>query len=155
MTENKTAMNITEIQKILPHRYPFLLVDKVLELEEGKKIIAIKNVTFNEPFFLGHFPDAPVMPGVLIMEALAQAAGILLMKFRDLDNKLPFFMSMDKVKFRNPVQPGDILRLEVEVIRDGKLFSKVHGKAIIDPDIPAAEGELTAAILDKDQTLRK
>lgn len=144
-------LDISGIQKILPHRYPFLLVDKVIELEEDKRIVAVKNVTANEPFFPGHFPGSPIMPGVLIMEALAQTAGILFMQSIQGQNKLPFFMSMDSVKFRNPVRPGSVLRLEVDVIRKGDRFSKVKGTAVLEDGKVAAQGELMAGLVDADQ----
>lgn len=111
------ALDINEIQKILPHRYPFLLIDRVLELDRKKRIVALKNVTINEPFFAGHFPGAPIMPGVLIIEAIAQAGGALLLtEVEDRENKLMVFTSIERAKFRKPVVPGDQLRIEVEVI---------------------------------------
>lgn len=139
-------MNINEIMEVLPHRYPFLLVDRVLEKEDGKKIVAIKNVTINEPFFQGHFPGHPIMPGVLIMEALAQTAGLLMLEKGS--NKVPYFMTMDNVKFRIPVKPGDQLRFEVEIIKLKGKIGKVAGKALVDGKI-VAEAELTCAIQDK------
>jgi len=113
----KIALDINEIQKILPHRYPFLLIDRVLELVPKERIVALKNVTINEPFFTGHFPGAPIMPGVLIIEAIAQAGGALLLtEVQDRENKLMVFTSIERAKFRKPVVPGDQLRLEVKVI---------------------------------------
>ncbi len=116
-TGEKIALDINEIQKILPHRYPFLLIDRVLELARKERIVALKNVTINEPFFAGHFPGAPIMPGVLIIEAIAQAGGALLLtEVGDRENKLMVFTSIERAKFRKPVVPGDQLRIEVRVI---------------------------------------
>lgn len=114
---DSVVLDINEIQKILPHRYPFLLIDRVLELARKERIVALKNVTINEPFFAGHFPGAPIMPGVLIIEAIAQAGGALLLtEVGDRENKLMVFTSIERAKFRKPVVPGDQLRLEVKVI---------------------------------------
>jgi beta-hydroxyacyl-ACP dehydratase FabZ len=151
MAESKPLLNVEEIQQIIPHRYPFLLVDKVLEMEQGKRILAIKNVTINEPFFQGHFPGHPIMPGVLIVEALAQTAGILLMKFRATSDKAPIFMSIDETRFRAPVKPGDVLHLEVEILRDGGTFSKAKGKAMINGQTLAVEAVFMAGLIDKDK----
>ncbi len=136
------------IMKILPHRYPFLLVDRVISVEDGKRAVGIKNVTINESFFQGHFPGRPVMPGVLIVEAMAQVGGVLMLSPADNRGKLAFFMAADHVKFRKPVIPGDQLRIEVEV---GKLRSKtgqVITKAMVDGEV-VAEGELMFALVDK------
>src|SRR5215470_12819562 len=112
----KTTMDIHEIQRILPHRYPFLLIDRVVDLTRRQRVVAIKNVTFNEPFFQGHFPGVPIMPGVLIIEAIAQAGGALLLtEIPDRENKLMVFTGIERAKFRRPVVPGDQLRIEVEV----------------------------------------
>src|SRR3984885_14702966 len=114
---SKTALDIHDILKILPHRYPLLLIDRVLELKRKESIVAIKNVSINEPFFNGHFPGAPIMPGVLIIEAMAQAGGALLLtEVEDRDNKLMVFTSIERAKFRRPVTPGDQLRLEIKVV---------------------------------------
>jgi len=139
-------MNILEIMKRLPHRYPLLLVDRVLEMEEGKSIKAIKNVTMNEQFFQGHFPGHPVMPGVLIIEGMAQALGVLVMKPDE--NKVPYFMSIDKAKFRRPVTPGDQLVYEVEITRMKKSVMKANGKALVDGKV-VAQAELMFSVVEK------
>lgn len=136
-------LDIIEIQKILPHRYPFLYVDRVLEVEPGKRLVAIKNVSFDEHFFQGHFPGKPIMPGVLIVEALAQASGILVHKTVESDDNMVYFMSIDKVKFRKPVVPGDQLVLEVEPLQvRGKVYkfkgeAKVDGKVVCEAEFMA------------------
>ena len=142
-------MNISEIMDTLPHRFPMLLVDRVLEMEIGKSIVAIKNVTINEAFFQGHFPDNPVMPGVLIIEGMAQAGGILALKTKEDEAVNTYFMSIDKVKFRRPVVPGDQLRYEVEVIQLRKTACKFKGQAFVGDDL-AAEAEFMAMITDKE-----
>ena len=134
------------IQKILPHRYPFLLVDRIEEMEPGKKAVGIKNVTANEPFFPGHFPGRPVMPGVLIVEALAQTAGILVGE--EGADKIPMFMGIDKARFRRPVVPGDQLRLEVEVLQMRRNVCRVSGKAYVGEEI-AAEATIMATLVDR------
>jgi len=137
------------IQEILPHRYPFLLVDKIIELVPRQKIIGIKQVTINEYFFSGHFPAAPVMPGVLQIEALAQVGAILaLREFEDRSNKLPFFSGIDKARFRRPVVPGDTLVLEVTAIRIGSKVQKMRGLAKVDGNV-TAEAEIMCIIGDK------
>ncbi len=141
--------DINEIQKILPHRYPFLLVDKIIELEPRIRIVGVKQVTFNEHFFQGHFPEAPVMPGVLQIEALAQVGAILaLREFEDRDSKIPFFTGLDKAKFRRPVVPGDTLTLEVTALRIGRKVQKMRGEAKVDGNI-TAEAEIMSVIGDK------
>lgn len=137
-----------EIQSILPHRYPFLLVDKVIELEPSVKAVGIKNVTINEPFFQGHFPGNPVMPGVLIIEALAQVAGILAFK-SGTQGKAVYFMSIDKVKFRKIVAPGDRLSLEVQVLHKRGNVWKFSGNAFAESKL-MAEAEFTAMVSNKD-----
>ena len=140
-------LNLEEIQRILPHRYPFLLVDRIVALEMGKRIVGLKNVSSNEPFFQGHFPERPIMPGVLIVESLAQTGGILalLSTPENLGNPSLFLMGLDQVRFRQPVVPGDQLRLEVETLRSGKKYWKMYGKAFIG-DTLVAEGEMIAVI---------
>jgi len=141
----ETSIDIRKILSFLPHRYPFLLVDRVLECIPGQKIKALKNVTFNEPFFQGHFPEAPIMPGVLIVEAMAQAGGVLFMANRETrsERTLMYFMGLDKVKFRKPVVPGDQLILEVEIIKLRAKVIKLAGVAKVDDQV-AAEAELMA-----------
>ena len=139
--------SLDEIKRVLPHRYPFLLVDRILSMELGKHIVGLKNVTVNEPFFSGHFPNNPIMPGVLIVEAMAQVAGILalLTTPENLGNQNIFLMSLDKVRFRRPVVPGDQLILDLKVLRGGKKFFKMEGKATVD-DTLVAEAELVAMV---------
>nr|WP_280985083.1 3-hydroxyacyl-ACP dehydratase FabZ [Halanaerobium praevalens] len=135
-------IDISVIRSILPHRYPLLLVDKIEKVEKKESIIGIKNVTINEEFFLGHYPDHPIMPGVLIVEAMAQVAGILIYySFEEMEDKLPIFTSIDKAKFRTPVKPGDQLRMKVEIVRLRKRISKVKGKAYVGDNL-AAEAEM-------------
>ena len=138
------------IQEILPHRYPFLLVDKIVELLPRERIVGVKQVTFNEHFFQGHFPGAPVMPGVLQIEALAQVGAILaLREFADATSKIPFFSGIDKARFRRPVVPGDTLRLEVKAIRIGSKVLKMWGEAKVDGQI-AAEAEIMCILGDRE-----
>lgn len=142
-------MDINEIQAIIPHRYPFLLIDRVIEIEPLKRIVAIKNVTINEPFFQGHFPGAPVMPGVLIIEAMAQAGAVLLFReVPDRDSKLLYFTSIEEAKFRKPVVPGDQLRLEVEVLRYKLGYCKLKAVAYVG-DTLVAEAQIASAIADR------
>ncbi len=137
------------IQKILPHRFPFLLVDRIVELEPRVRIVGIKQVTINEPYFAGHFPNAPVMPGVLQIEALAQVGAILaLREFEDRDQKIPFFSGLNNAKFRRPVVPGDTLRLEVTALRIGSKVQKMYGVASVDGNI-TAEAEILSVIADR------
>ena len=144
------SLNMEEIQRILPHRYPFLLVDRILNLEMGRRIVGVKNVTINEPFFQGHFPGRPIMPGVLIIEALAQVGGILalLSTPENLGNPLVFLLGVDKVRFRKPVVPGDQLILELETLRSGKKFWKMQGKALVNQTL-VTEAELMASVGQK------
>lgn len=144
-------LNIEDILKILPHRYPFLLVDRVLSLEKGKSIVALKNVTYNEEFFQGHFPDIRIMPGVLIVEAMAQAGGILLFRsIPNADKKFVLFSKIDNMKFRKPVVPGDQLRLECELIKFKGRFFWLHGKAFVEGEV-AVEGDMLASALDREE----
>ena len=138
-------LTIQEIKEILPHRYPFLLVDKIIELEPGKKAIGIKNVTANEPFFQGHFPEYPIMPGVLIVEALAQTAGIAVAVLEENKGKLGVFASIEAIKFKYQVQPGDVLRLETEILITKMGVTKAKVKATVDGKV-AAEGEIKLAM---------
>lgn len=142
-------MDIREIQKLLPHRYPFLLVDRIIELEPKTKAVGIKNVTINEGFFQGHFPGHPIMPGVLIIEALAQVGGILAFCSGISMGKSVYFLSIEKAKFRKPVVPGDQVRLEVAVVHlRGDTVWKFAGNAVVDDKI-VAEAEFTAMVTDK------
>ena len=134
-----------EIREILPHRYPFLLVDKVIELEPGKRAVGIKNVSANEPFFQGHFPDYPIMPGVLIVEALAQIAGIAVAVIAENKGKLGVFAGIDSLKFKNQVVPGDVLTLEAEILLSKMGVTKAKVKATVDGKL-AAEGEIKFAM---------
>ena len=145
----KTVYGIEDIMRVLPHRYPFLLVDRILEIEEGKRVVGIKNVTINEPFFQGHFPGHPIMPGVLIVEAMAQVGGMLLLGgLEDPDMKLVYFMSLDNVRFRKPVKPGDQIVFEVEIIQIRGKIAKTRGVARVDGEV-VAEAEMAAMVRDK------
>lgn len=130
-----------EIQEIIPHRYPFLLVDRIIELEEGKRAVGIKNVSINEPFFQGHFPGRPILPGVLIMEALAQVGAVAILKKPEYVGYLGLFAGLDDVKFKRQVLPGDQLRLEVELVKLRQSFGVAQGKAYVGDEL-AAEGTL-------------
>ena len=141
-------LNVQQIEKLLPHRYPFLLVDRVVELEQGKRIVALKCVTMNEPFFTGHFPGTPVMPGVLIIEALAQTAALLAlagMTEEERKGKVTYFMGIDGARFRKPVVPGDRLELSVEVVKAKGAVLKVKGEAKVDGQV-VAEAEIMAML---------
>jgi 3-hydroxyacyl-[acyl-carrier-protein] dehydratase len=148
MPDESTAITAREIQSLLPHRFPFLLVDRVVSLE-ADKIIAIKNVSLNEPFFPGHFPDMPIMPGVLIIEAMAQAGGILAARTSDYDpeKQVVMFMAIDKVKFRKPVTPGDQLVMEVVPLRRGRIW-KMQGTAKVDGQV-VCTAEFLATMADR------
>jgi len=144
-----SVMDNVEIQSILPHRYPFLLVDCIRELDPDRRIVGIKNVTINEPFFQGHFPGRPVMPGVLILEALAQVGGVLAFKsLGSVGRPVVYLTGIDAAKFRKPVVPGDILRLEVDVLKKRAPFWKMQGKAFVDAEL-VCEAEVTAMVMDE------
>jgi len=132
-------MDIAKITSLLPHRYPFLLVDRVIEVEPGQRLVAIKNVTINEPFFQGHFPEKPVMPGVLIIEALAQATGLLAMESEEVADKAIYYLvGVDKARFKRPVVPGDQVRLEVSVLKTRRGIWTFEGKATVDGAVCAS-----------------
>jgi UDP-N-acetylglucosamine acyltransferase len=141
-------LDIHDILKTVPHRYPFLLIDKILEIEDGKRAVALKNVTMNEPFFQGHFPGQPIMPGVLICEAIAQVGVVLALRMPAIENKLVYFAAMDKVRFKRPVLPGDQLIFEVEVLWVRGSLGRMKGKAVVNGDL-ACEGEFTFALADR------
>jgi 3-hydroxyacyl-[acyl-carrier-protein] dehydratase len=143
-----SLLTIDEIQAIIPHRYPFLLVDRILEVEAGKRAVGLKNVTMNEPFFQGHFPNYPVMPGVLIVEALAQVGAVALLSLEENRGRLAFFAGIDGVRFREQVRPGDTLRLEVEITKFKGSIGKGQGKAWVGDKL-ACEGELMFALEKK------
>lgn len=148
-------LDISEIMKILPHRYPFLLVDRIEEMEPGKRVVGIKNVTINEPFFVGHFPQAPVMPGVLILEAVAQVGAVMILNdLPDRANKLVYFVAIESAKFRRPVVPGDQLRIEVTALSIRSKFGKMRGEASVDGKL-AAEALVTYAVVDRDQAISR
>lgn len=144
-------ISIEGIIKFLPHRYPFLLVDRVKEIHPGKSIVALKNVSIGEPFFQGHFPDKKIMPGVLLVEAIAQAGGILLFhSIPDPERKFVVLSKIENAKFRRPVVPGDQLKLEAEILKLKTKFCCLRGRATVEGEV-AAEGELVAALLDREE----
>ncbi len=144
-----SVMEIDEIRATLPHRYPFLLVDRIRELEVGRRVVGVKNVTINEPFFQGHFPDRPVMPGVLILEVMAQVGGVLALKSLPPTGRPAVYLTgVDKAKFRKPVVPGDQLRVEVEVLRQRHPFWKMQGQAYVESDL-VCEAEMTAMVTEE------
>ena len=148
-TSEKTSLDITAIQAILPHRYPFLLIDRVTKLERKKRIVAIKNVTINEPYFAGHFPDYPIMPGVLMVEAIAQAGGALLLtEIPDRDQKLMVFTGIERAKFRKPVTPGDQLRIEVDVLAWRTTAVKMQGNVWVGDKL-ACEAVVTCQLVSR------
>jgi 3-hydroxyacyl-[acyl-carrier-protein] dehydratase len=143
------TFDIQEILELLPHRYPFLLIDRVVEFERGKRLVAIKNVTMNEPFFQGHFPGYPIMPGVLVIEAMAQAGAIIMLsEIPDREKKLAVFTSIDRAKFRRPVTPGDQLRIQVEVLVFKSRMGRMEAKAFVDGKV-ACQATLTCSIVPK------
>ena len=142
---------IREIMELLPHRYPFLLVDRIVEFDPGKRIVGIKNVSINEPFFQGHFPGHPIMPGVLIIEAMAQVGGMLLLahfEAQNVEDKVVYFMSLDNVKFRRPVLPGDQIRFELEMIAFRGKTCRMKGQGFVDGQM-VAEAEMMAVVVDR------
>lgn len=146
------TLDAVKIQQILPHRYPFLLVDRIVELTPMQRVVGIKSVTQNEPFFPGHFPGNPIMPGVLILEAMAQTGGIMLLgEYENPAEKQVYFTGIDNVKFRKPVRPGDQLRFEMELLKFRRGFCRMAGKALVGEEL-VCEGELTAAVVDREQT---
>jgi 3-hydroxyacyl-[acyl-carrier-protein] dehydratase len=150
----ETLLDVTQIQAILPHRYPFLLVDRIVDYEPGKRVVGLKNVTLNEPFFAGHFPGAPVMPGVLIVEAMAQTAGVMMLaSLPDRETKLVFFTGIDGAKFRRPVVPGDQLRLELTVLKLRPRYIKLRGEAYVDGQL-VAEAGISSALVDRNAVAR-
>jgi len=144
-------VGVTEIQEILPHRYPFLLIDRILEIELGKRVVGVKNVTINEPFFAGHFPGHPIMPGVLILEAMAQVGGFLLMRSLHLQaaKKVIYFTGIDRARFRRPVVPGDQIRFEVSILQLRRQMCRMTGVALVEGKI-AAEAAMNAVAMDRD-----
>ena len=149
MTLDSQTLNIGQIMEYLPHRYPFLLIDRVVEMERSKRIVAIKNVTINEPFFVGHFPGYPIMPGVLIVEAMAQAgAALLFTEVTERDDKLLVFTGIERARFRRPVTPGDQLRIEVDVLAFRGTAGRLQGKAYVDGKL-ACEAVVTCRLLTR------
>jgi beta-hydroxyacyl-ACP dehydratase FabZ len=149
----ETILDAQAIQELLPHRYPFLLVDRIIELVPHERIVGIKQVTINEPFFQGHFPGAPVMPGVLVVEALAQVGAVLaLREIEDRDKKLVFFTGIKEARFRRPVVPGDTLVLEVTAIRIGSRVQRMHGEAKVDGRL-AADADIMSIVADRNTSL--
>jgi len=144
-TNRPPVFDINKILECLPHRFPFLMVDRIVELEEGKRIVGIKNVTINEPFFQGHFPQRPIMPGVLIIEAMAQVGAVVVLGTPENRGKLAYLMGVDKAKFRKPVEPGDQLRIEIEILSARKSAGKVAAKAFVGETL-VAQAEISFAI---------
>src|ERR1035437_810414 len=148
------TLDIQEILDLLPHRYPFLLIDRVVEFERAKRLVAIKNVTFNEPFFQGHFPGYPIMPGVLVIEAMAQAGAIIMLtEIPDREKKLAVFTGIERAKFRRPVTPGDQLRIEVEVLSMKSRAGRIEGHAYVDGKL-ACQATLTCQVVTREREQR-
>jgi UDP-3-O-[3-hydroxymyristoyl] N-acetylglucosamine deacetylase / 3-hydroxyacyl-[acyl-carrier-protein] dehydratase len=146
---NVAELGIEDIMKVLPHRYPFLLVDRIVELDAGKRVVGIKNVTINEPFFQGHFPGHPIMPGVLIIEAMAQVGGMLLLgAIENPESKVVYFTSLNNVKWRRPVKPGDQLRFELDLLQVRGMMCRMQGVAKVDGEV-VAEAEMGAMVRDR------
>ncbi len=150
MSQEFKTINIEKIINSIPHRYPFLMVDKIIAMEKNKSAVGVKNVTFNEPHFMGHFPEKPIMPGVLIIEAMAQTAAIMVINSGDFkpEEKLVYFMSIDGAKFRKPVVPGDVLELHIEVIQNRGTVWKMSGTGKVNGE-KVSEAQFSAMILDK------
>ena len=148
---DKGSLDLQDILQVLPHRFPFLLIDRITEIVRTKRIVALKNVTINEPFFAGHFPNFPIMPGVLVVEAMAQAGGVLLLsEFPDREQKLLLFTGIEKAKFRRPVVPGDQLRIDVDVLVWRGTAGRMQGKAYVGDKL-ACEAIITCRLLDRDR----
>lgn len=145
-----STIGIDEIMKLLPHRYPMLLVDRIIETDDNTKIVGIKCVTVNEPFFQGHFPDLPIMPGVLQIEAMAQTGGILLLKRAGKGNITPYLMAVDKARFRRAVRPGDVMRIEISILNLRANVVKFQGRILVDGTV-ASEAEITCMIADRNK----
>lgn len=145
------AFDIQDIMKLLPHRYPFLLLDRITECDDQKRIVGIKNVTVNEPFFQGHFPGSPVMPGVLQLEAMAQCAGVLMMRLAGGTARVPYFMAIDNARFRRVVKPGDQMRIEIELTTVKTKLAKFKGRILVGGDL-ASEAEMMCMITDQKVT---
>ena len=149
MESSISTQKINDILKVLPQRYPFLLVDRILETDGSTRMVGLKNVTINEPFFQGHFPEHPVMPGVLLVEALAQVGVVLLLSGDEArDSKLVYFSGIDKCRFRQPVVPGDQLRIEVTVLKQRERYYKMKGQALVDGNV-AVEAELSCSVVER------
>jgi 3-hydroxyacyl-[acyl-carrier-protein] dehydratase len=149
LPQSSGAMDVNQIQALLPHRYPFLLVDRILELQRMKRVVGLKNVTINEPFFNGHFPGGPIMPGVLIVETMAQCGAVMLLtEIEDRDDKLIVFTGIEKARFRRPVVPGDQLRIEVDVLAWRRITGRMEAKVFVDGKL-VAEAIISCAVVDR------